>query len=171
MSKTIGDIIEEDGLTRRQRAFAQYLVKENGRATPTECAKMAGYSEHSATQIACNLQNPKMFPKVVEEIDRLTKEYAQASKIDFMKHARELARLRDLAVEEKQYSAAINAEAKRGALAGFYIDRKEVVTASLDNMSRKDLQEKLEKLRKENQLIQDAEYSEIEDHSDIDNSQ
>ena len=43
MAKTLGDVIEADGLTRRQRAFAQILVKENGRATPTECARMAGY--------------------------------------------------------------------------------------------------------------------------------
>lgn len=162
MSKRLGDVVEEDGLTRRQRAFAQILVKENGRATPTECAKMAGYSEHSATQIACNLQNPKMFPKVVEYIDILTKDYAQSAKIEFMKHARELARLRDLAIEKDQYSAAINAEYRRGLLGGFYVDRKEVVTASLDNMSRKELREKLEKYKHENQLIQDAEFKEIE---------
>lgn len=162
MSKQVGDVKDEDGLTRKQRAFVDYLVRENGRSTPTECAKMAGYSEHSATQIACNLQNPKMFPTVVNYIDKLTKEYAQASKIEFMKHARELARLRDLAVEEKQYSSAINAEYRRGLLGGFYVDRKEVVTASLDNMSRKELQDKLENLRKQNELIQDAEYSEIE---------
>lgn len=162
MSKRLGDVVEEDGLTRRQRAFAQILVKENGRATPTECAKMAGYSEHSATQIACNLQNPKMFPKVVEYIDTLTKDYAQSAKIEFMKHARELARLRDMAIEKDQFSAAINAEYRRGLLGGFYVDRKEVVTASLDNMSRKELREKLEKYKHENQLIQDAEFKEIE---------
>ena len=166
MAKNHGDIIEDDGLTRRQRAFAQYLVKENGRSTPTECAKMAGYSEHSATQIACNLQNFKMFPRVVEYIDQLTKDYAQAAKIDFMKHAREMARLRDLAIEKDQFSAAINAEYRRGLLGGFYVDRKEVVTASLDNMSRKELQEKLENLRRENQLIQDAEWKEVEDQSE-----
>ena len=162
MAKTTGDIIEEDGLTRRQRAFAQILVKENGRATPTECAKIAGYSEKSACQIASNLQNPKMFPKVVEFIDSLTKDYAQSAKIDFMKHAREMARLRDLAIDEGQLSAAINAEYRRGLLGGFYIERKEVVTASLDNMSRKELKQKLENYQKENQLIQDAEYKEIE---------
>jgi len=171
MSKQIGDVKDDEGLTRKQRAFAQYLVQENGRATPTECAKMAGYSEHSATQIACNLQNPKMYPKVVDFIDTLTKEYSKASKIEFQKHAREMARLRDMAVEEKQYSAAINAEYRRGLLGGFYVERKEVVTASLNNMSRKELQQKLENLRKENELIQDADYSEIEDQSDIDKSQ
>ena len=152
-----------ENLSPKQKAFVEIFCAENGRLTPTECAKMAGYSEKSATQIASNLQNPKMFPKVVEYIDSLTKDYAQSAKIEFMKHARELARLRDLAIDKDQYSAAINAEYRRGLLGGFYIERKEVVTASLDNMSRKELKEKLENYQKENQLIQDAEYKEIEE--------
>jgi hypothetical protein len=49
---------------------------------------------------------------------------------------------------------------------GFYVDRKEVVTASLDNMSRKELKEKLEKYKEENQLIQDAEWKEIDNKID-----
>ena len=65
-------------------------------------------------------------------------------------------------IDKDQYSAAINAEYRRGLLGGFYIERKEVVTASLDNMSRKELKQKLENYQKENQLIQDAEYKEIE---------
>jgi hypothetical protein len=107
-----------------------------------------------------------MFPRVVEYIDELTKDYAQAARIDFMKHAREMARLRDLAIEKDQFSAAINAEYRRGLLGGFYVDRKEVVTASLDNMSRKELKEKLEKYKEENQLIQDAEWKEIDNKID-----
>jgi hypothetical protein len=51
-------------------------------------------------------------------------------------------------------------------LGGFYVDRKEVVTASLDNMSRKELKEKLEKYKQENQLIQDAEWKEIDNKID-----
>ena len=35
-----------------------------------------------------------MFPRVVEYIDELTKDYAQAAKIDFMKHARKMAEMR-----------------------------------------------------------------------------
>jgi len=103
-----------------------------------------------------------MFPKVVEYIDNLTKDYATSAKIEFVKHARELARLRDLAIEKDQISAAINAEYRRGQLGQFYVERKEVVTASLDNMSRKELKEKLENYKRENQLIQDAEFKEIE---------
>ena len=137
-------------ITPKQRAFIHLFVKSNGRVTPTDCAKQAGYSEKSATNIAANLRNPKMFPLVVEGIENLQREYAEASKIDFVKHARELARLRDSAVENGQLGPAVNAEFRRGQLAGFYVDRKEVVTASLDNMSRPELEAKLKEVRDHN---------------------
>ena len=91
-----------------------------------------------------------MFPLVVEAIENLQKEYAEASKIDFVRHARELARLRDTAVTNGQLGPAVNAEFRRGQLAGFYVDRKEVVTASLDNMTRPELEAKLKEIRDHN---------------------
>ena len=87
------------GLSPRQQAFVEIFCKENGRLTPTECARQAGYKEHSATAAASNLRNPKYYPKVVEAIENLQREYADATRIDVVKHSRELARLRDKAVE------------------------------------------------------------------------
>ena len=49
-----------------------------------------------------------------------------------------------------QIGPAVNAEYRRGQLAGFYVDRKEVVTASLDNMSRPELEAKLKEIRDHN---------------------
>jgi phage terminase small subunit len=111
-------------LTPKQRAFVEIFVKENGRLTQTECARQAGYSEKSAVTQACNLRNPKYFPKVVEAIEDLQREYAEASKIDFVKHAREMSRLRDIAVTNGQMGPAINAEYRRGQLAGFILTVK-----------------------------------------------
>jgi hypothetical protein len=51
---------------------------------------------------------------------------------------------------------AINAEYRRGQLAGFYIDRKEVVTASLDNMTRPELEAKLKEIRDHNVINGEA---------------
>ena len=79
------------GLSPRQQAFVEIFCKENGRLTPTECARQAGYKEHSATAAASNLRNPKYYPKVVEAIENLQREYAEATKIDVVKHSRELA--------------------------------------------------------------------------------
>ena len=155
-------------ITPKQRAFIHLFVKSNGRVTPTDCAKEAGYSEKSATNIASNLRNPKMFPLVVEGIENLQKEYAEASKIDFIKHARELARLRDTAVTNGQLGPAVQAEFRRGQLAGFYVDRKEVVTASLDNMTRPELEAKLKEVRDHNVIngeVLGVEVKEIEDKS------
>ena len=155
-------------ITPKQRAFIHLFVKSNGRMTPTDCAKEAGYSEKSATNIACNLRNPKMFPLVVEAIENLQKEYAEASKIDFVKHARELARLRDTAVTNGQLGPAVNAEFRRGQLAGFYVDRKEVVTASLDNMTRPELEAKLKEIRDHNIINGEAigvEISEVDENT------
>ena len=107
-----------------------------------------------------------MFPLVVEAIENLQKEYAEASKIDFVRHARELARLRDTAVTNGQLGPAVNAEFRRGQLAGFYVDRKEVVTASLDNMTRPELEAKLKEIRDHNIINGEAigvEVKEIED--------
>ena len=136
----------EKKLTPKQQAFVEIFVKENGRLTATECAKQAGYSEQSAISQASVMRNPKYFPHVVKAIEDLQREYAEASKIDFVKHSRELARLRDQAVINGQIGPAVNAEYRRGQLAGFYVDRKEVVTASLDNMSRPELEAKLKEI-------------------------
>ena len=109
-----------------------------------------------------------MFPLVVEAIENLQKEYAEASKIDFVRHARELARLRDTAVTNGQLGPAVNAEFRRGQLAGFYVDRKEVVTASLDNMTRPELEAKLKEIRDHNIINGEAigvEISEVDENT------
>ena len=150
-----------ENLSPKQKAFVEIFCAENGRLTPTECAKQAGYSEKSATAAACNLRNPKYYPKVVEAIENLQREYAEATKVDVVRHSRELARLREKAVENGQIGPAVVAEYRRGQLAGFYVDRKEVVTASLDNMTRKELESKLKEIRDNN--IVNAEYELIEE--------
>ena len=153
-----------ENLSPKQQAFVEIFCAENGRLTPTECAKQAGYSEKSATAAACNLRNPKYYPKVVEAIENLQREYAEATKVDVVRHSRELARLREKAVENGQLGPAVVAEYRRGQLAGFYVDRKEVVTASLDNMTRKELESKLKEIRDNN--IVNAEYEIIDSIED-----
>ena len=156
----------EKRLTPKQQAFVEIFVKENGRLTATECAKQAGYSEKSAISQASVMRNPKYFPHVVKAIEDLQREYAEASKIDFVKHSRELARLRDTAVVNGQIGPAVNAEYRRGQLAGFYVDRKEVVTASLDNMSRPELEAKLKEIRDHNVINGEAIGVEIKELDD-----
>ena len=62
---------------------------------------------------------------------------------------------------------AVNAEFRRGQLAGFYVDRKEVVTASLDNMSRPELEAKLKEIRDHNIINGEVIGVEVKEISDI----
>jgi NAD-dependent DNA ligase len=71
--------------------------------------------------------------------------------------------LRDMAVENGQFAAAINAEYRRGQAVGLYVDRKEVITGSLDKMTRPELEAKLKELREG--LVVNGEYSVIEDNT------
>ena len=67
-----------------------------------------------------------------------------------------------MAVDNGQLGPAIVAEYRRGQLAGFYVDRKEVVTASLDNMSRVELEAKLKEVRNHNVINGESIGVEIE---------
>jgi hypothetical protein len=61
-------------------------------------------------------------------------------------HVTELARLREKALQDKSHSAAINAERLRGQAAGLYVERKEIRTGSIDDMSREDVLKQLKEL-------------------------
>ena len=73
-------------LTPKQLKFALLIVAKGERMTGAECAIEAGYSEKAANQTASNLQSLKMFPLVVEEIDRLRKEWQEKYKVSYSRH-------------------------------------------------------------------------------------
>ena len=131
--------IRDDGLTDKQRVFVKIYSENEGRLTPTECARQAGYNEDSANVRASELLNGKRFPKVVEAIIARRAEIEKTHEVKLNKHVQELARLREKSLSEKSYSAAVNAERLRGQAAGLYIDRKEIRTGSIDSMSREEV--------------------------------
>ena len=138
--------IRNDGLTDKQRIFVQIYTENEGRLTPTECARQAGYAEDRANTTASELLNGKRFPKVVEAVLARRAEIQKTHEVKLDKHVQELARLREKALNEKSYSAAVNAERLRGQAAGLYIDRKEIRTGSIDSMSREEVLAKLKEL-------------------------
>ena len=138
--------LEADGLTDKQRIFVQIYTENEGRLTPTECARQAGYAEDSANTTASELLNGKRFPKVVEAVLARRAEIQKTHEVKLDKHVQELARLREKSLAEKSYSAAVNAERLRGQAAGLYIDRKEIRTGSIDSMSRDDVLKALKDL-------------------------
>ena len=138
--------IRADGLTDKQQIFVKIFTENEGRLTPTECARQAGYSEASANVAASVLLNGKRYPKVVEAIIKRRAEIEKTHEGKLNKHVQELARLREKSLSEKSYSAAVNAERLRGQAAGLYIDRKEIRTGSIDSMSREDVLKQLKEL-------------------------
>ena len=138
--------IKDDGLTDKQRIFVQIYTENEGRLTPTECARQAGYKEDRANTTASELLNGKRFPKVVEAVIARRAEIEKTHEVKLNKHVQELARLREKSLAKKSFSAAVNAERLRGQAAGLYIDRKEIRTGSIDSMSREEVLNKLKEL-------------------------
>tara|TARA_R110002110_G_scaffold35462_2_gene119705 strand:+ start:522 stop:1169 length:648 start_codon:yes stop_codon:yes gene_type:complete len=136
----------EDGLTDRQRIFVNLFVENEGRLTPTECARQSGYKPERAAVTASELLNAKKYPKVFSAVAKRREEIVKTHKVEMDKHVQELARLRETALTAKSYSAAVNAERLRGQAAGLYIDRKEIRTGSIDSMSRDEVLKQLSDL-------------------------
>ena len=63
-------------------------------------------------------------------------------------HLSTLHDLREEAKDQGQISAAITAEVHRGKAGGLYIDRREILTAKIDMMSKDDILTRLETLIK-----------------------
>ena len=132
-------------LTERQIKFAELLVYNEGRKSPSECAYEAGYKPRPR-QAASELRNPKIAPLVVKYIGELRAEIQEKYGINFEKHISELAKLRDDAQAKGARSAAINAEIARGKAGGLYVDQKLVLSGNLDNMSEKELESKMKQI-------------------------
>tara|TARA_Y100000310_G_C20490400_1_gene718888 strand:- start:38 stop:685 length:648 start_codon:yes stop_codon:yes gene_type:complete len=136
----------EDGLTEKQRIFVEIYTSNEGRLTPTECARQSGYKRERAATTASELLNVKKYPRVVAAVMKKRSELSETHRVEMNKHIQELARLRDKALGDKSHSAAINAERLRGQAAGLYIERKEIRTGSIDDMSRDDVLRQLKEL-------------------------
>jgi phage terminase small subunit len=133
-------------LTEQQIKFANLLIAEEGRVTATQCAIQAGYAKDSARQAASKLQNPKLYPLVVQYIGELRDEWQKKYEVTFGSHITELAKLRDEARDKKAWSAAVNAEVARGKAAGLYIEQKIIRTGKLEDLSTEELESRMKQI-------------------------
>ena len=130
-------------LTEQQIKFAQLLVTNEGRKTPTVCAIEAGYADGSARVRASELRNPKRFPLVVQYIGELRDEYNKKYEVDYSKHIAELGKIRQAALAKGAWSAAVNAEVARGKAAGLYIEQKIIRTGKLEDLTAEELESRM----------------------------
>ena len=157
-----------DGLTEKQRIFVEIYTANEGRLTPTECARQSGYKRERAATTASELLNINKYPKVVAAVMNRRSEISETHRVEMIKHVQELARLREKALNEKSYSAAVNAERLRGQAAGLYVERKEIRTGSIDSMSREDVLKTLKELGLDGKIKKEGNQTvvQVEEESD-----
>jgi hypothetical protein len=117
-------------LTGRQQAFIAYKLA-HPTATDLEAAAAAGYPPSDRSQPSKVANNPSVRAALDAQIAKVT---AQAS-LSREGHLSDLQRLRDIAVQQGQVSAAVTAEHYRGKVGGFYVDRIQLTAASVAQMS------------------------------------
>ena len=140
---------KEKPFTKKQQAFIQHYVYHD--LTNTEAAHRAGYS--NPRQIAYVLLNDPRYMNVQMKIRELQEAQQKKYEITFEKVARDLQMIRDRAVEDGSYGAAVNAELGRAKLAGLMIEKKEIKLGRIDQMDRSEVEARLNALLDKNQLI------------------
>lgn len=138
----------ERRLTSKQERFIRELVSQDGHITLTEAAINAGYSPTSAASEASKLLNPNINPHVVRKYQEYKEEIEAKYAINYKRHIRDLQTIRDKAMESGAWSAAVQAEYRRGQAHGdIYISKSEVRHGSIDQMSKEEVLKALEELR------------------------
>ena len=149
-------------LTNRQKEFAAHYV--DGTHSNAECARLAGYSDKDgkARNRAYALLNAEDFPHLAAYIKELREDREKKYGVTLMG---QLKRFRDLSLnaeEKDQFSAAVNAEKIRSSLGGLTIDRRETNHYhAIENMSRDEIEKRLEELRTNHPTAFDGEYEVI----------
>tara|TARA_R100000315_G_C5213934_1_gene127435 strand:+ start:413 stop:1000 length:588 start_codon:yes stop_codon:yes gene_type:complete len=150
-------------LTNRQKEFARHFV--DGTHSNAECARLAGYADKdgNARIQAHKLLDPSLFPHVSDYITELREDREKRYGVTLMGQLKRLRELSLNAEEAGQFSAAINAEKTRSALGGLTTDRRETNHYhAIENMSRQEIESRLEELRKTHpHAFLDAEYEVI----------
>jgi len=141
-------ITADQPLTRKQELFVKELVSKDGQITLREAAINAGYSAGSAHTRAYELTNPHISPHVVAAIQSYRRELDEKFGITYQRHIRDLQLIRDTALQNGAYSAAVQAEYRRGQAQGdIYVSKSEIRHGSIDSMSKEDVLKALEEIK------------------------
>ena len=153
--------IEEirDKLTPKQIKFCLLFVQEGDTKTATQCAIEAGYSENRAKQEASELRK---HPGCMEYIRELRNQDEKKYEVNLHKHLKRLHQLGVGAEEKGNWNAAVTAEKSRGQVAGLYIDRKEIMHGSIDQLNREEVDKLLSDMDK--RLSVEGSFEEIDDN-------
>jgi len=135
-------------LTRKQELFVKELISKDGQITMREAAINAGYPASSAHTRAYELTNPHISPHVVNAIQAYRAELDEKFGVTYQRHLRDLQTIRDVALQNGAYSAAVQAEYRRGQAQGdIYVSKSEIRHGSIDSMSKDDVLKALEEIK------------------------
>ena len=130
----------DNSLNRRQRNFI-WISVNNPRLSLVECAYKAGYT--SPRQAANKLMNK---PLIRKEYNYLMNEAKKKYELNYDRAVQDLYDIRDKAIEAGSFNAAISAQNSLLKVGGLIVDRKEVMFGKVDQMSREEVEKRLEQL-------------------------
>ena len=136
-------------LNSKQKLFCKEYLKGQ---TATESAIKAGYTKDrkgAKTQGSVLLNHNPVVRNYLIDLEIAASE---RDAVSLETHLSTLHDLREEAKDQGQISAAITAEVHRGKAGGLYIDRREILTAKIDLMSKDDILDRLENLIKKRTL-------------------
>ena len=136
-------------LNSKQKKFCKEYLKGQ---TATDAAVKAGYTKDrkgAKTQGSVLLNHNPVVRNYLIDLEIAASE---RDAISLETHLSTLHDLREEAKDQGQISAAITAEVHRGKAGGLYIDRREILTAKIDLMSKDDILDRLENLIKKRTL-------------------
>jgi hypothetical protein len=142
------------GLTEKQEKFCRIYATED--VTRTEAARLAGYTEKTAPIAGSRFLNGRDYPHILARIAEIKEELSKKYEVTFDNHVRQLARIRDAAFEKGNFPAAVSAEKARGAVAGLYVSRQEILVGKIDQMSREEVLAEIAKLQQDFPVLLEA---------------
>ena len=143
-------------LTELEKRFAE-LASENyfsqESKTNTQIAIEAGYAKESAYQRGYENTTYRIKPHVVERIEELKEDFRIRNQITPEKHMARLNHLGKKAEEKDMIGVAVNAEVHRGKMAGYYVEKKLIGNANLEDLTEDELNERMKKIEEQYGLI------------------
>ena len=135
---------KEKKLTPKQEKFAQAVASGT---SLKEAAVLAGYSHKNASRAGAFLANNE--PLVQRRIQELQNRGAAKATLTLVNHLENLEKLRDQAVSNNAFGAAVTAEISRGKAAGLYVDRKELTVNKTSDMTKLQIIERIKELHEQ----------------------
>ena len=137
-------IRKEKKLTPKQEKFAQAVASGT---SLKEAAVLAGYSHKNAGRAGAFLANNE--PLVQRRIQELQNRGAARATLTLSRHLDNLEELRDKALSNNAFGAAVTAEISRGKAAGIYVERKELTVNKTSDLTKLEIIRRLKELHQE----------------------